>query len=307
MNIKNHIFSSFLFLYLLASHNTLQATPWAKELHKLFDNATGFGVPATDPELDKYSKDFPTDAPLSHTGKTLLTYNRFGFDALDPATIKESWICTAIIEYAKNAGYPLADIGGGYGRLVKVLVSQGATIIYNDLDFRHLMHGLQQISAKDYHRLYLNNKRFPNQTDFPDASLSGVILHRVIHFLSPEEIEAGFKKIARWLVPGGKLFIVVLPPHHGEYREKVLPAYDKAWAEGNPWPGDNLLTHKILPEQAYGLPKTLHVMDQRPLTRALEKFGFVVEKFDFISMKKFCASARLRDGKEQFGLIAHKI
>ena len=306
MKIKGQFIRVFFLLYVSSFLSCLQASPLIKRMHQFFDGFSGFGVPATDPELDIFAKEFPIDAPLSHTGKTLLTYNRFGFDVLDSATADESWLISAIVEFSKNAQHPLIDIGGGYGRLTRLLLEEGGKVIYNEIDVHHLMYGFQQVSTSDHQNLYLNNKRFPDQTDFPDESLSGVILHRVIHFLTPEEIEAGFKKIARWLVPGGKIFIAVLPPHHGEYRQKVLPAYDKAWKEGNPWPGHSWSSYEILPEQAYGLPKKLHVMDHRPLKLALEKCGFVVERYDFVSMKKFAAPTPLRDGKELFGLVARK-
>lgn len=304
MKVKVCIFS---LLWVFCFSPFLEASPLIQKLNQFFKNFSGFGVPATDPQLDNFAKNFPVDAPLSHTGKTLLTYNRFGFDVLDPATIQESWLARAILEFAKSASHPVVDIGGGYGRLTKHLLQNKAiTVIYNDICFHHLMYGRQQVPRSNHPRLYLNNKRFPDKIDFPDASLSAVILYRVIHFLESVEIEAGFKKIARWLIPGGKVFIAVLPPHHGEYREKVLPVYEKEWEKGNPWPGHGWSTYEILPNQAYALPKTLHVMDQRPLILALEKNGFIIEHYGFISMKKFGIENPLRDGKELFGLIARK-
>jgi cyclopropane fatty-acyl-phospholipid synthase-like methyltransferase len=36
----------------------------------------------------------------------------------------------------------------------------------------------------------------------------------MMHFLTPQEASAGFSKIYDWLVPGGKLFFIVITPYH---------------------------------------------------------------------------------------------
>jgi hypothetical protein len=136
-------------------------------------------------------------------------------------------------------------------------------------------------------------------------SLSGVVLYRVAHFMPPDKFEEGIAKIHRWLVPGGKVFIAVLPPQHGEYRDKVLSQYDANWKKGNVWPGFSFKSQDILPDQAYALPARLHLMDERPLVNVLEKYGFTIEKKDFIDMKKFGKSEQ-RDGHELYGIVAVK-
>ena len=81
--------------------------------------------------------------------------------------------------------------------------------------------------------------------------------------------------------------------------------YDQKWNDGNLWPGSGLKSCEVLPEQAYGLPEFIHVMDERPLKKVLEKFGFEIVESNFISMKRF-GSEPDRNGQESYGIIAKK-
>jgi SAM-dependent methyltransferase len=272
---------------------------------KCLQNNHTYGVLANSPQLNEFDKSLDKAPPLSKTGKSLVTYNRFGFDVIDTNTIKESWLIENLTHFSKHATHPILDIGGGYGRLSKLMAEQGASVIYNDLDERHVLLGRQLFSEQERAHLYLNTFKFPRGMIIPQNSLSGVVLHRVVHFMKPDEVEEGIAKIKRWLVPGGKVYIAVLAPQHGEYRDKVLPAYEKRWQQGDAWPGYGFKSKEILPDQAYALPKVLHVMDKRPLEKALLKYGFVIEKADYIDMKQF-GNIEKRDGHEWFGIIAVK-
>lgn len=268
-------------------------------------NQHPFGVIATSPSLEQFEQDANDEPPRSKTGKSLVTYNRLGFDVVDDAGAQNSWLVQEIIQYSENSTQPILDIGGGYGYLSKLMLENGATVIYNDLDRRHLMYGRSKIDNENRKHLYLNTHTFPRGMILPKNSLSGVILHRVLHFMTSDEIEEGLAKINGWLVPNGKIFIAVLPPQHGEYREKVLEIFDERWDSGDSWPGMGFRSKDILPLQAYALPAMLHVMDERPLKRALEKYGFVVERLGYIDMKKYGQTDK-RQGQELFGIVARK-
>lgn len=273
---------------------------------KCLQNQHPFGIIATSPLLDEIEQDLPASPPLSKTGKSLVTYNKLGFDVVDDTTIQESWLIQDILLFSKNAKHPLLDIGGGYGRLSKQMLTTGATVIYNDLEPSHLIYGRKIVPENERQHLYLNAFNFPRGMILEPNSLSGVVLHRVAHFMHPDAFEEGIAKIKRWLVPGGKVFIAVLPPQHGEYRDKVLPLYEKRWKEGDAWPGVGFSSQDILPSQAYALPQSLHLMDGRPLEKVLTKYGFVIEKSGFIDMKRF-GTHEQRDGHELFGIIAKKV
>ncbi|MBI2791550.1 MAG: class I SAM-dependent methyltransferase [Gammaproteobacteria bacterium] len=297
-NNKKSLITWFVFVLLIQTYP-------ANAGFKCLQNRHTYGVIANAAILDEFDKTLDKTPPLSKTGKSLVTYNRFGFDVIDANTIKGSWLIENLAHFSKEATHPILDIGGGYGRLSKVMTERGATVIYNDLDERHVLLGRQLFSEEERAHLYLNTFKFPRGMIIPPNSLSGVVLHRVVHFMKPDEVEEGIAKIKRWLVPGGKVYIAVLSPHHGEYRDKVLTAYEKRWQQGEAWPGYGFKSKKLLPDQSYALPKVLHLMDKRPLEKALLKYGFVIEKADYIDMKQF-GNKEKRDGHELFGIIAVK-
>ncbi len=268
-----------------------------------------FGVHASSSYLDSLpdsQSSLPNQPPQSKTEKSYITLNKYGYDVIDISKgVENSWLIKELLDEVKSSRDPILDVGGGYGGLTFLMSKLGATVIYNDIDEGHLYYGKKQLSPSQKERVYLNSSSFPEEMNFPKNSLEGVVLHRVLHFLTPSQIEKGIEKISNWLKPGGKVYIVVLTPQHAEYRSKVLQKYDDEWQQGNPWPGYSYGSKDILPDQAENLPEQLHVMDGRPLKRILEKNGFVIIKDDFIGMKQY-GKTELRDGKEAYGLIAMK-
>jgi SAM-dependent methyltransferase len=298
--IKSHLLAFCILIFATASFaNNQRGFECAQNHHP-------FGLIATSPILDEMEETLPEMPPVSRSGKSLVTFNKQGFDVLDAKTAQDSFLIQSIIEFSKTAKHPILEIGGGYGRVCKIIREQGATVIENDLDIRHLVYGRKEVSADLRSHLYLNTHRFPKKVILKPNSLSAVVMHRVIHMMTPDEIEEGFAKINRWLVPGGKVFIAVLPPQHREYKDQVLALYNKRWQEGHAWPGYGFKSKTLLPEQAYALPAMLHIMDERPLIKALEKYGFKIEKYGFIEMKKFHPQGE-QQGQELFGLIAQKV
>jgi SAM-dependent methyltransferase len=266
-----------------------------------------WGVNSTIAAIDSLDE-LTTEPVLSSSGKSYLTVNKMGFDVLHTEQSRNSWLITEFLKFSKVAKNPVLDIGAGYGNISLMLLAQGNKVIANDLAIEHLLtiHKSAKISKLAQGNLYLNYAKFPGEMNFPDNSIDAVMLHRVIHFMSPAEIELGLSKIAKWLRPGGKIFIVVMAPQHKQFADWFLPIYNDKWQQGDKWPGVNLPVKKALPDQAYNLPEFLHVMDDRPLTLALENSGFKIEKKDFISMTHFAKKPNERDGKEAMGIIAVK-
>ena len=117
--------------------------------------------------------------------------------------------------------------------------------------------------------------------------MSAVILHRVLNYLPGEEIDLGFEKVKYWLKKGGKIYIMVLSSERVDYRQQILPEYEKRKKNGDLWPGMYLDVSKYLPEQAYALPDKLHIMDKEVLQKALERHGFEIERIGYVSMQGF--------------------
>jgi 2-polyprenyl-3-methyl-5-hydroxy-6-metoxy-1,4-benzoquinol methylase len=262
---------------------------------------TPLGIESSLTSLDRLTASLPASAPINSKGTSFLTYNNYGFSDFENDINNNNWLIKETLEHASQAKLPILDIGGGYGSLSKKLLEKKATVILNDMDERHLLLARKSIDKSCYNKFYLKPGKFPQDLDFPDNSLSSVILFRVLLFLSPAEIEEGLTKINKWLKPGGKFFISTLPPQRGEYKDKVLPIYETRLAAGDKWPGYDFNTVDILTKDIEHFPASLHLMDEKPLEIILRKLGFTIEKFGLIESIR-----GEKSGKELFGLIALK-
>lgn len=270
---------------------------------------SNYGVQATNSKLDDIEKLLP-GIPISKTGKSYLTVNKTGFDVLETEN-QDNWVLHAYSKFVTtNIPQTILDVGSGYGALSRMALTHNKVVIANDIATEHLIYTRKIAKSQNLNlrNLYLNNSHFPNTIEIENGTLDAVILYRVIHFLSPQEIDLGLSKIYKWLKNGGQVFIVVLSPHHKGYSDWFLPIYNEKWDAGNKWPGEGLEVSKALPEQEYNLPEYLHVMDDRPLKYALEKHGFTILKSGFVDMSRFNSAdnGKKRDGKESFGIIAVK-
>lgn len=263
---------------------------------------TPFGIHAMEPQLNTLQDDLPDQPPINQKGTSFLTYNQYGYSDFESNVGPDNWLMEALLGFSKQAQGPILDVGGGYGSLAKTMLAQGATVILNDMGERHLLLARKIIPASSYPKLYLTLGKFPGDLDFPDNSLSAVILFRVLLFCAPAEIEAGLAKIYRWLAPGGKIFISTLPPQRGEYKDKVLPIYESQWESGNPWPGYAFKSADILGKEQDHFPEDIHLMDEKPLEQVFSKVGFAIEQAGLIESNRGGKS-----GKELLGLIAWKL
>lgn len=293
-----------IFVTLACSSFIILAEALQEEFQKL--KAVSYGVSALEPKLLELSRQYNLSPRLADSGKSSVTLNKTGYDVLTKEIMQENWVIKDFLSFATKAKSPILDVGAGYGGITSSALEKGASVIYNDIDVRHLLVGYRKIKDKHTHgleKLYLNERSFPQETTFPNQSLSAVMLHRIIHFLLPDEIEKGFDDIRDWLEPGGRIYIVVMAPQHIGFRDWFLPIYNKRWSDGVLWPGNGLDVERALPDQAMNLPKNLHVMDERPLVLSLKKRDFIIEKVGFVSMKKLGIESN-RDGREAFGVIA---
>jgi ubiquinone/menaquinone biosynthesis C-methylase UbiE len=232
---------------------------------------------------------------LSHTKKSFVTENKFGFDVFKS---ESNWV---VEDYIKDitSGMTVMDVGSGYGALTRLALGKGAVVISNEVSRNQLLYNLKHTTPEERTRLFLNHQDI-RKVSLQDNMLDAIAFHRVLHFFKGDEIEAVLVKAHQWLKPNGKIYIVMMSKDHVAFRDKIH--YDKT----KKWPGEALLVVKNhLPEQAYALPETLHVMDIETLENAVKAAGFQILKADYVSMKKVGSEVN-RDGKEAIGLIAIK-
>jgi len=264
-----------------------------------------FGVSATNAKLAQLANKYPSEPPYSKTGKSFLTLNKFGFDISTSDTIKNNWLVRDFLAFCDTDSTVL-DIGGGYGAITQKALDTGATVVYNDLDFRHLLIGFNRMKIRDKSKLILNSKKIPDTLSFKANTFNAIMLHKVLHYLTPDDVEASLIKLKQFLKPKGRLYIAVMSPNHRLFNNELKKDYARRWFHGSHWPGFPIKVQHFLPHLAYNLPDYIHVMDDKPLRQFLSKQGMVIENYDFIANNNISQGRGHVTPQECFGLIASK-
>ncbi len=228
------------------------------------------------------------------------TLNQTGFMTLEVDEYSQEFI-----NYASFfPDRPSLEIGAAYGVASLKALKQGAHIIANDLDNRHL-EILKQQCPQDYKdRLTLLPGNFPEEIDFEEGSLQAVLACRVFHFFPGDKIIEGLKKIKHWLTDQGKLFIINETPYFGTTKA-FIPIYEERKKAGAEWPGLADL-NCFDPTKRPFVECTINLFDADTLTRALHEAGFKIEKLSYINREGVFPKSALYDGRESVGAVAVK-
>lgn len=203
------------------------------------------------------------------------------------------------VAHCRNVPLPVLDIGAAFGLASLAAIEAGATVIANDLDPAHLAEIVKT------NKLTLLPGRFPEDLYFPEASLSAVHASNVLHFLSGPQLEQGLAAIARWLAPGGKLFVQASTPWQKPFRAFV-PVFERRRDAREDWPGwientRDFSTHRKLNQ----IPASLHLLDDLTLRRIAEAAGLAVQDA-WLYRRRDLPGSLFLDGRECAGLIAQK-
>jgi SAM-dependent methyltransferase len=230
----------------------------------------------------------------------LVTLNRRGRTSLELNEYSR-----AFVDYLGPGSGPALDIGAAYGVATIPALRKGVAVIANDIEPGHLRILEENTPESDRGRLTLLVGRFPDELDFPDASLGAIHAANILNFLTGEAIERGARKMYRWLRQGGLVFTISGTPYAGNIRE-FIPVYEGRRDAGERWPGEaynlqNYSSHRTVGE----LPAFLHLLDDHVLTRVFVESGFRVNKVEMFLRKNLPAYLAY-DGRENVGLIATK-
>lgn len=257
-----------------------------------------FGLRADTKELENFNSSIKVPAPDIDGRVNTLNKTGFMFNKLDP--ISERFITDTI-----NSKFPILEIGSAYGVVSQKALINKSIVVANDIDMRHLLLLRNQVDVKYWSSLYLNNQKFPEETDFSENLFSNIIFCRVAHFLDPDAMELGLNKIHKWLIPGGKLYFVVITPYHRRFKW-FLSTYNKRWKDGVEWPGEIKECANIWPQELSNyIPDYLHLMDERPFERAVKKIGFKILEMSLFQWKIFDNLVK-DDSKDYLGAILRK-
>jgi SAM-dependent methyltransferase len=218
------------------------------------------------------------DMPASTIPGLIPTLNNTGFmtEAMDPYSEE-------FAAYAGTIGNEALDIGCAYGIATLAALAQGARVCAADIEPKHLEVLEGRVSEAQRSRLRTRTARMPD-VDFPPGSFGAILAARVLHFLTGPEIETVVAKMHRWLVPGGKVFLVADSPYVGPWYTAAAQ-YEERKRRGDPWPGFLENYAQFLPKTADRAkhPKIINPLDPDILRRVVSETGFIVEKAAFLA------------------------
>jgi hypothetical protein len=229
--------------------------------------------------------------------RRVLTRNRMGWVSAELGELSLAWV-----EDCRHAGEPpVLDIGAAFGAAALSALAAGARVIANDLHPEHLAELARR--APPHARLTLKPGHFPRHLHIEAASLHSVHLSNVVHFLTGKQLDHGLRMIARWLHPGGRLFLQAVTPFQAVFAG-FLPEYERRIRENVRWPGYiPKLSEFARHRQFSQMPRSVHLLDDLILRRAATEAGLEIERC-WLFRRPDQPREILLDGRESVGLIA---
>ncbi len=237
------------------------------------------------------------------------------------ATAKFDYASIEFLKFAK--GKSVLEIGGTYGNVMLTALQQSQNTKYtlSDLDGRHLFIAAKRLAEK------INENKLSSesakQVQFIQADITksqdinnigtyeAIFVGRVLHFLTPEQLEMTVKHLFLLLKPAGRIFIVAITPYVKRY-ESFIPEYERRVAakEENPGFVQSLRAYVnanvTTQEQRDNIAdEPFFFLDDKVLRSAFENNGFRVIESTMKPLTYASVSWAL-DGRENVILIAEK-
>ena len=237
----------------------------------------------------------PTDLPATDLPGAIPTLNGTGFmlEALDEYAL-------SFIDAAAKAHGEALDIGCAYGVATLAALERGARVCASDLEAAHLALLEQRVPPAQRTRLRTRVGALPD-IEFPAASFDAILASRVLHFLDGDALPRAVAAFARWLRPGGRVFLVADTPYMPSWSE-IVPQYEAGKRAGERWPGLITDFRRYTAKRADGLgPAFLNTLDPDLLARECEAAGLRVERAGWFGMQRLGAAS---SGREHAGCVA---
>ena len=295
-----------------ANGERLRMTPWIvhKEEHFVVDNQNNLIV---DP-----NSIFQVEVPPHRetTGIFTRTHNPMGGCTTTPCDP----ISQRFIEHAAeaaNKGCKVLEIGAAFGAATIAAIAKGATVFCNDIDAsnlavvrqRYLASMSQQESTSvtnDDSKLTLLPGALPYElSGLPARSFDAILICRVLHFFTGEQIEESLRLMSTLLTPGGKIYVVCETPFLKNW-DLFIPELNKRVEQGVEWPGEITNTDEFdRSGRATTSCKFIHWITKEVLERSILRAGLHVEHAAYINRAGQFPEDLLRpeEGKESVGVI----
>ena len=241
-----------------------------------------------------------TDPASCADAASVVTFNRLGRTSNILNEINEQFVALA-----GSATLPVLDIGCATGVVALAALEAGARVIANDVSAGHLAALAAAVPPPWEPRLTLDRRRFPDQLDFAAGSLAHVHASNLLNFLTGDEIDRGFDRIAGWLADGG-MFLSMSGTPYARNVAPFIPDYEARRATGERWPGYCTAIHTLSDDPTLReLPPALHLLDPEVLARSATAAGLTVIEARFFH-RRATPSYIAWDGRENVILIARK-
>jgi SAM-dependent methyltransferase len=206
------------------------------------------------------------------------------------------------------------DVGCSYGANTFKLLDKGVNVIANDMDAPSLAILAARAKKQKFPqgvKLHLSLAKFPEDLHIPEASLDGILISYVMHYMTPLEIKNTFIECKRLLKLRGKIYITVLTPYAKMFIWFTANAITQFIKKKNLWPGEindrkNLWKEMMNkpPEQmpSPSLPNYIHPQFPEILAREASSASFNVEQALYFH---FFASNNYFEDYEHFNHIFH--
>lgn len=239
-------------------------------------------------------------APKEVGSGLIPTLNKMGYMTtfLDPYSEK-------FIKYASVCKEPILEIGSAYGNVALKALNNGATVVSNDLDPRHLQILKNMCPKNALNRLHLVSGNFP-EVILPFNYFDAILTVRVLHFLEGNTLRNFLSSCYDILNTNGKLFVVADTPYLKDWAS-FLPTFEKRLQnKKTEWPGLIKNTRLFNSKHVHQLPKLMHWLDKDILQRELKRAHFNIKDIQYINRFDYPPDVRL-DGRESVGAIAIKL
>ncbi len=216
----------------------------------------------------------------------IATRTKRGMQMAKPSPLLKIWLDSA------DGVHPLVDIGCAYGINTLEAVRQGIATIGIDLGEEHfpllreLYHELTSNSLRPLGSLQLISASVLEPLPIDDASLAGIVMGEVLHFIPGDAAAGVFKQLYAKLIPGGTLCL------HGAHLDgmaamingpTILEEIERKRLAGVRWPGEmtdvslfmnNILQPLDFPDNAK--PDFFHVFSLEQVRALAEEAGFEI-------------------------------
>lgn len=249
--------------------------------------------------MEPRTRDTPIPSFSVKTMVPTLNGTGFMFEVLDEYAL--DWI-----RFAASSADPVLDLGCAYGAATLPALEAGARVVASDMEPKHLEILADQVPERLRDHLECVAGTLPG-IDFAPARFAAILCSRVLHFLNGADIDASVARMAHWLKPGGRLYLVTDTPY-GIWR-RAIPAFEDAKRRGERWPGIIVGLHDYLPtagvKRHIDKPPFMNLLDAELLARTCIEAGLRVERAGFIDRTDFRGLGRM-DGRENAGVMAVK-